>query len=189
MSELNLLERLEIVENRNRYLRKVSMITFVMSFLLFAFTVCQFLGLQTLAPKALYAKSFYVQDAKGNIQAELSHHDNVTMFSIYDQNNKPRLALSLTGNEPGIHVYDFQGIRRAAFGLGNNGPSLMFMTSSGVEISGLVTRKDGTTDLFLDKLGGGREKLVMHEQHTHTLDELFFQNETDSGETSRARAY
>lgn len=173
MSENLLIERLEALERKNRHLRRMNLTTFLMSFLLLSLAFCQYLGIHTIPFKAVYAQSFFVQDAKGQIRAELSNCNDVTLFSIYDNNNQPRLAMSLTKDEPGLHVYDYQGIRRAALGIGGQGPSLMFMNSAGIELSGLITRRDGTTDLLLDELGAGREKQTLNEYTSSPREEDF----------------
>lgn len=173
MNEIRLLERLEALERKNRHLRRMNRATFLMSFLLLSLSFCQYMGIQTIPFKAVYAQSFFVQDSKGQIRAELSNCNDITLFSIYDNNNQPRLAMSLTKDEPGLHVYDYQGIRRAALGIGGQGPSLMFMNSAGMELSGLITRRDGTTDLLLDELGAGREIRTLDEQTSSLWEEDF----------------
>ncbi len=173
MSENLLIKRLEALEEKNRHLRRMNLATFLMSFLLFSLAFCQYMGIHTIPFKAVYAQSFFVQDSKGQIRAELSNSNDITLFSIYDNNNQPRLAMSLTQDEPGLHVYDYQGIRRAALGIGGQGPSLMFMNSAGMELSGLITRRDGTTDLLLDELGAGREIQTINEQTSSPWEEDF----------------
>lgn len=164
---VTLLTRFEALEKRHRRVRRLGTISFLISFLLLALAVCQYTGVEIVPAKALYTQSLYVKNAEGRICAEMSAYGELTLFSIYDRNNQPRVALSLLKDEPAIHLYDHQGIRRAVFGLGNTGPSMMFMTPSGVEISGLATRTDGSTNLFLDKPGAAHEKAPTQEQAVH----------------------
>lgn len=166
--DVALLIRLETLEKQNRRLRRLSTICFIMSFLLFALTICEYAGVEIIPTKAIYTRSLYLKDAQGRVSAELSSYPGMTLFSIYDPNGQPRVAFSLLNNEPGVHLYDRQGIRRAVLGINEVGPSMMFMTPSGVEISGLTTRCDGSTDLFLDELGAGHVKKPIDEQTAMT---------------------
>ena len=164
MDAATLLKRFEALEKRNRNLRRINTVSFAIGFLLLALTVCEFTGINVIPKKSIYTQALYLQDSDGKICAEMTTQNNLTMFSIYDENNQPRVALSLLRDEPGIHLYDYQGVRRAVLGLNDAGPSMMFMTRSGVEISGMMTKSDGTTDLFIDELGAGHEKMPVKEQ-------------------------
>jgi len=166
--ETNLLTRLEALEKRHRRVRRLGAISFTISFLLLALALCQYTGIEIIPAKAIYTQSLYLKNAQGRVCAEMSTQGELTLFSIYDPNNQPRVALSLLRDEPAVHLYDKQGIRRAVFGLGDTGPGMMFMTPSGVEISGLATRSDGSTNLFLDELGAAHEKAPIQEQTVST---------------------
>jgi len=141
--------RLEALERKNRHLWRLGIFTFFCSVTFLSIGLCEMFGMNIIPRKAVYAQSFRVQDARGVVRAQLSTDADSTLLTLYDKSGFHRIALSVYNNESAVHVYDNRGMRRGVFGLAKQGPSLVFMNPNGVEQSGLMTRKDGATELIL----------------------------------------
>lgn len=147
-----MVEQIQHLQLKNRHLRVFSILSFTFSFTVFALLVCEIVGIDVMKRKVVKAESFIVEGQDGRIQAEFTSFDDRTILSFYDDVGKPRLALSVTEREPGVHIYDENGIRRAAFGISRDGPSLVFLRPFGPEYSGFVSQSDGSTQLLLNDL-------------------------------------
>ncbi|MFQ5987098.1 MAG: hypothetical protein ACE5KQ_07050 [Thermoplasmata archaeon] len=119
-----MLERLEILERQNRWLKRVGVVVMVLAGALLLIGQAQ--------PKwKIEAERFVVKDANGKVRAELGMAGYGPALVLYDGDGTRRAALGIAQKGPALFIFDTAEKRRAAFGVGEKGPALALYDGNG----------------------------------------------------------
>ena len=146
--------RLERAESQMKWLRFAVM---GLSALIVVALFMQWHKPTVISVKSVFAESFAVRNAKGDIVAQMgADSDGSPSIAFRDANNKIRLMASISASGPSVSLFDPQQVPRAMLSLNENSdPSLTMSNADKLTRSVLAIDKGGSGHLVLYGSAGG----------------------------------